>query len=136
MDELRILVCGGREYNNTKKVYEILDFIKSIADISIDTPAPDGSIIKIPQHKLIIIQGGAKGADKLASMWAKDRNVEQEEYPANWAAYGRAAGFIRNSLMLKSGKPDIVIAFPGNTGTKMMISLAQKAGVPVEIIED
>lgn len=130
MQEIRVLVCGGRKYNNNKKVYEILDLIKSLCD------ANTISDISVGQNKLVIIQGGAKGADRLASLWARDRNVEQEEYPADWDAYGNAAGFIRNSLMLKSGKPDMVIAFPGNTGTKMMISLAQKAGIPVEIIED
>jgi predicted Rossmann-fold nucleotide-binding protein len=130
MQELRVLVCGGREYKNNKKVYEILDLIKSLCD------ANKISDLSVDRNKLVIIQGGANGADRLASSWAKDRNVEQEEYPADWNTYGRAAGFIRNSLMLKSGKPDMVIAFPGNTGTKMMISLAQKAGIPVEVIED
>jgi predicted Rossmann-fold nucleotide-binding protein len=37
--------------------------------------------------------------------------------------------------MLTKGKPDIVIAFPGGSGTADMICQARKAGVPVEEIK-
>jgi hypothetical protein len=33
--------------------------------------------------------------------------------------------------MLKEGKPDLVIAFPGGRGTDMMVGLAKDAGVEV-----
>jgi hypothetical protein len=130
MDELRVLVCGGRNYNNTQKIYEILDILYEVSQQS-----KNGSI-NLSKNKIVLIQGGAKGADRIASMWAKDRNVEQEEYLADWDTYGKSAGFIRNSLMLKVGKPDMVIAFSGGVGTKMMIDIAKKAGVSVEVIEE
>jgi hypothetical protein len=130
MDELRVLVCGGRNYNNTQKIYEILDILYEVSQQS-----KNGSI-NLSKNKIVLIQGGAKGADRIASKWAKDRNVEQEEYLADWDTYGKSAGFIRNSLMLKVGKPDMVIAFSGGVGTKMMIDIAKKAGVSVEVIEE
>jgi acyl-CoA synthetase (NDP forming) len=55
-------------------------------------------------------------------------------FPANWKKHGKSAGPIRNQLMLDVGKPDLVIAFPGGSGTADMIRRARKAGVPVKEI--
>ncbi len=48
-----------------------------------------------------------------------------------WADYGKAAGPIRNALMLSEGRPRCVIAFPGGKGTRNMLKLAYQAGVEV-----
>lgn len=110
---MRILVCGGRDYNDSKKVHDTLfpylDFGTSI------------------------IEGGARGADKLAADFARHYGVFHLQYPADWKKHGKAAGFIRNQQMLDEGKPDLVIAFPGGAGTGDMIRRARKAGV--EVIE-
>ena len=45
--------------------------------------------------------------------------------------YGKAAGPIRNQQMLDEGKPDVVIAFPGASGTADMINRAGLTNVPV-----
>lgn len=42
-----------------------------------------------------------------------------------------AAGPIRNSRMLREGKPDLVLAFPGHGGTADMVKQAGEAGVGV-----
>lgn len=86
--------------------------------------------IFVPDDEITIIHGCANGVDTIAGGWAKGYyNIE--EYPAQWDKYGKSAGFIRNKQMLEEGKPDIVIAFPGGKGTKMMVDLAKKAGVEV-----
>jgi predicted Rossmann-fold nucleotide-binding protein len=54
-------------------------------------------------------------------------HVEHEDYPADWTKHGKSAGFVRNKQMLEEGKPDVVIAFPGGTGTAMMIKLVEEA---------
>lgn len=111
---MRILVCGGRDYDNDELVDYNLDGLKH-----------DG---------MVIIQGGARGADKLAKAWAYYNKVTCEEYKADWKTHGNAAGPIRNRLMIDDGKPDLVIAFPGGKGTANMVSLAQKAGIKTVII--
>jgi hypothetical protein len=80
---------------------------------------------------ILIIHGEAKGADSLAKDWAKSRNIEQIGFPAQWDKYGKSAGFFRNTEMLKVGKPDIVVAFPGGPGTAMMCKIAEAEGVEV-----
>jgi hypothetical protein len=115
---MRVLVCGGREYDDWWKFnFEMEKFWSE--NLGIHT----------------IIHGDAKGADFMARIWAKYEGHEQEKYPADWKTYGKAAGSIRNQQMLDEGKPDLVIAFPGGTGTADMVSRAKKAGVEVIEIE-
>jgi cysteine synthase len=109
----RVLVCGGRDFKDAKSLWAALD---ALVD---DWP------------DLIIIEGDARGADRIASNWAKARRVANLKFPANWAAYGSAAGPMRNQQMLDEGKPDIVVAFPGSSGTRDMVARARKAAIPV-----
>jgi hypothetical protein len=113
---MRILVCGGRDYINERKVYEVLGEYKG--------------------RVTVIIHGKYKGADFIASTWALLNNVLEDPYPADWIRFGRAAGPRRNKQMLVQGKPDLVIAFPGGDGTANMITQARAANVPVIEIED
>jgi len=60
------------------------------------------------------------------------------EFPARWDLYGRAAGPLRNSQMLKEGKPNLVIAFHDNLdsskGTKDMVNKSLKDNIEVILI--
>ncbi len=121
---MRVLVCGGRDYEDGKKVFDVLD---EIACVSGQYP--------LGEHRLTIIHGAARGADALADQWAVSNWQECEAYPADWDAYGKRAGGIRNQLMLDEGKPDIVVAFPGGAGTRDMVRRAEKAGVEVRLVQ-
>lgn len=80
-----------------------------------------------------IIHGACRsGADLWADEWAVVNWTQIEEYPADWAKYGRAAGPIRNRRMISEGKPDLVLAFPGGRGTSDMVRRAELAGITVE----
>lgn len=109
---MKILVCGGRAYQDGKKVAEVLDKI----DVT---------------H---IIEGGARGADNLARQWALNKGILITTHPAQWKHYGKSAGARRNLEMLQE-KPDLVVAFPGGRGTAHMISIARQAGVGVRMID-
>lgn len=110
---MRVLVCGGRDYRDHKRVGAVLNKLHDTLGID------------------LIIQGGARGADELAFGWARAVGVREEQYDADWEAYGSFAGPMRNRVMLEEGKPDLVIAFPGGAGTRDMIRKARKAGVEV-----
>src|SRR5271167_2213334 len=79
----------------------------------------------------VVIEGGASGADRLARRWAGTNRVHVETFEADWLKYGRGAGPIRNALMLTIGKPDVVVAFPGGSGTRNMIHQAENLDVEV-----
>ena len=113
----RILICGSRDYANYQK---IRDFVFSL---------PTGTVI---------IEGEARGADKMSAQAAEEKGIPDERvlrFPADWTKYGRAAGFIRNRQMLCDGKPTHVAAFhddiESSKGTQDMIAAAQREDVPV-----
>ena len=113
---MKVLVCGGRDFANKITLDYILDMFNK--ETQIDT----------------IIHGDARGADSLASLWAREHNIKEIPFPADWEKYGKAAGPIRNEQMLDYSKPDMVIAFPGGNGTKHMIDLATRKGYDVKVI--
>jgi len=108
----KVLVCGGRDYNNYKHITEILDRNRALEPIS---------------H---IIHGGAAGADTLAGLWATKNGIQEVICPANWDVHKHSAGYLRNKAMLALN-PDLVIAFPGHNGTKMMVKIARVSGIKV-----
>ena len=59
-----------------------------------------------------------------------------EVHPADWEAFGKKAGVLRNVKMAALGA-DLCIAFlhptAANRGTRHMIDVAEKHGIPVEI---
>jgi hypothetical protein len=77
-----------------------------------------------------LIHGDATGADSLVQSWGWQHKTHVAAVPALWAHYGDPAGPIRNSEMLKL-RPELLVAFPGGSGTKDMVSKAKARGVPV-----
>lgn len=110
---MRLLVCGGRSYDDRERLFAALDLAAAKCGMS------------------TLIHGGARGADRLAGEWAAARRIQETVYPAGWTEFGRRAGPIRNQRMLDDGRPDGVVAFPGGAGTADMIRRANAAGLPV-----
>ena len=118
MGNLRVLVCGGRDYTDRDRVYRELDAVRR------------------RRNDITVLEGGAFGADYYARGWCMSGGALCETYEADWQAHGRAAGPIRNQEMLDEGKPDLVIAFPGGRGTADMIRRARAAGVEVVEVKE
>lgn len=110
---MRVLVCGGRNFEDRAMLWRVLDELHQ-------------------QHPFrVVIHGAAPGADTLAEHWAQANKIPVYRCHAHWKTYGHAAGPIRNAKMLAKGKPDLVVAFPGASGTKDMIRKALAAKVAV-----
>ena len=110
---MKVLVCGGRDYDEWPKLKEKLDELHET--------------FKFTE----VIHGAAQGADRLAGVWSRWNNIKESPYPADWKKDGKRAGYVRNARMLKEGKPELIIAFKGGKGTQMMIKLAEDSGVEV-----
>jgi predicted Rossmann-fold nucleotide-binding protein len=110
---LRLVVCGGRDYADVWAVHKTLTRLHAERGIA------------------AIIQGGAKGADELARIWASEHDIPVETFDADWKQHGKAAGPIRNGVMLAESKPDGVVAFPGGRGTADCVRQAEAAGLTV-----
>lgn len=114
---MKILVCGGRDFTDYVWLGHVLDALKAHAGVA------------------LIISGAARGADTLAVEWANSRGIPTRLFPADWEAFGKKAGPIRNQQMLTEGKPDLVVAFPGDRGTADMIERAKRAKVPTNVMQ-
>lgn len=113
----RYLICGGRDFDDWTMLDRALK-----------------ALILHPKASTII-HGAARGADRLAAQWGADNRAEVIAVPADWDTHKRAAGPIRNSLMLSEFKPDVVIAFPGGAGTADMIRQGrQRKVVTIQVV--
>ena len=82
----------------------------------------------------VVISGTANGADKLGEEWASIGNIPIERYPADWATYGKRAGYVRNAEMAEVADC-LVACWDGESkGTGHMIEIAKKKGMPVHIL--
>lgn len=116
---MRVLICGDRNWDKPAAIEVILEGLA------------------VTTEWLTVIEGCARGADKVACEW-EDSVATHAHYPADWNTHHRAAGPIRNRKMLEEGQPDVVFAFHDNLeeskGTKDMVKIAHKAGVPVYVV--
>lgn len=141
-------MCGGRNYGHIalvkpgvyndeekkeqvrqyKHVHEVLN--RLVCEYSDNYSQTDNWL----PTDIVIIAGGAKGADSAAADFAVVSFCQLQEFKADWNKHGKAAGAIRNQQMLDEGKPDLVVAFPGGRGTADMVRRAKKAGIEVREI--
>lgn len=111
---MRVLVCGGRDFNDRDFVWNTLtEWDSSVGGID------------------VVIHGAATGADSEAMIWAQTCGRKHAPFVAEWRKHGKGAGPIRNQRMLDEGKPDMVIAFPGGRGTADMKRRARAANLDV-----
>jgi len=109
---MKVLFTGGRDRSVE---FEVLDELRQVYDIT---------------H---VVHGGARGVDTSVNLWALSCSLPITAVPGEWDKWGGIAGHMRNQRMLEH-KPDLVIAFPGRTGTADMVERATAAGVKVVFI--
>lgn len=122
--DFRLIVTGGRGYDDTETVRAVLD--RALAKVR-------------PCGTLIVVHGAAAGLDTLAHRWAVWRAAEghlvrPEPHPADWAN-GRRAGPVRNARMVALGA-DACVSFPGGRGTADCTQRAVNAGIRVGAVSD
>lgn len=113
--ETRIIVCGGADFNDFHFLRNKLD------DLFVN------------YKNIKLISGHARGADTLAELYAAEKEIPIQVFPAEWGKYGKAAGPIRNKAMLeyaKEANPVVVAFWDGKSrGTGNMLKLAKDNGV-------
>jgi YspA, cpYpsA-related SLOG family len=121
---MRLLVCGSRTFTDRARLRQLID--------QAATQAEAGAVV--------LIEGGARGADRLAGELARERGWTHHTYPADWHTEGRSAGPRRNARMLRQGRPDLVLAFvttrlQDSRGTADLVRRARAAGIEVRVFE-
>lgn len=117
---MKVLVCGDRNWTDWRFLREALDRFHAAVPFS------------------AVIEGGARGADAMACAWAAEHGIVVRVFPADWRRHGKAAGPIRNGVMLAVGQPDLVLAFHNDIacskGTRDMVLRAQRANVQTYVL--
>jgi hypothetical protein len=124
----KVLICGGREFADQALFNHTLHCLPALISEHFKGQRRLDS-------EYCIIQGEAKGADRMAKVYAKYAGLPCMGFEANWHYYENAAGPIRNRWMKKFGQPQIGLAFPGGSGTRDMMKALVAAGVPVFDVE-
>ena len=96
-------------------------------------------LLSLQNGRVVIVSGGARGADSLAEQYAKEKGYETIIFHADWSL-GKGAGYIRNREMheyLSRQKKRGVVAFwdGKSKGTQHSFSLAKEYKNPIKIIQ-
>lgn len=116
---LRVLVTGSRRWTEGAEIWAALNVLGQRAVLS-------------------VVHGACPaGADYYAHRWVLesiDNRHTEEPYPADWSRYGKRAGFLRNSAMVRAGA-DLCLAFIRNdsNGATHCATEAEKAGIPTVV---
>jgi hypothetical protein len=109
----KVAIVGSREYPHRDRVENYVNAL------------PDGTTV---------VSGGAPGVDRWAEYAAAQRGLKVWVERADWDRYGRAAGPMRNALIV-AGAERLVAFWDGSSrGTADTIRKARAAGIPVEVI--
>lgn len=87
----------------------------------------------IPEETTIIISGGAKGIDTLASEYAYINNIPIIIFKPEYSKYGKFAPLARNKLIVEEADFIVAIWDGQSRGTLFTINYAKKLGKPIKI---
>lgn len=130
MTTFYILVAGSRNYNDFNEFSKVMDCVLSYH-------------VK-EHHPIVIVSGGAKGADFLAERYADMRGYAKHIIPAEWKMYNKRAGYIRNNQMhdyirQQKDMPRGCICFwstvEKSAGTRQNFSLCKKFDTPLKVFD-
>jgi hypothetical protein len=73
------------------------------------------------------------GADYFGTLWAAERGIPVEKYPAHWKIFGKAAGPRRNQTMVDRADALVAVWDGSSRGTADVIRRARVAGLRVHV---
>lgn len=100
IEPIVLAVVGGRDFNDYDKLRAYLDQY-----------CAKNNVTKI-------ISGGAIGADSLAKQYAREKKILFEEFKPDWVKYKKAAGIIRNKIIVKEATRMVACWDGKSPGTK------------------
>lgn len=114
----RLLVTGSRDWTDRQVIYDALKFAFNLLG---------------RDRGIILTHGAARGADTLAAQCWERQGMRTHSVPANWDAFGKRAGHLRNQSMVEFGA-ELCLAFPIGerwSGTRDCMAQARAAGITV-----
>lgn len=112
---MRLAIIGSRSFSD----YELLK----------------ENVLKSFPNVLLIVSGGAKGADKLGEKLADELGLKTEIYLPDWARYGKGAGLVRNELIIKNSEGVIAFWDGLSKGTKKSIEISRSLKKKIVVVK-
>lgn len=111
-----LVTTGGREYVDVDRIEFVLQT----------------TVNHYVSHGLtpIIRHGMARGCDSIVEHWCRMNQIQSEPFPYP-KGMGKSGGPYRNRQMLITGRPELLISFPGGSGTENCTKQAYELGIPV-----
>jgi hypothetical protein len=119
MEEFKVVIAGGRDFNDFPRLCNVMDELL---------------VNVIKTNKIIIISGGARGADTLGERYARLRHFSLIKMKADWNKYKKRAGFIRNREMLHIANGVVCFWDKKSTGTGDMVKITKGSLIPLREI--
>ena len=110
---MRVVVTGGRDFTDKDFIWSQLSHVHQKTPIT------------------LLIQGDARGVDRICRDWAIRHDVPTQDCPADWDNLGRRAGHVRNQSMIDNYQPELGVVFPGGKGTADMVGKLRKANIRI-----
>lgn len=116
--EVKLIIAGSRYFEDYKKLEYVAGRLLAIQFSGWD---------------VVVVSGGCRGADLLGERFAAACGFPVRRFSADWAAFGRAAGPLRNRRMVAFADAVLVFPVPGRAcrGTHDLVCAARRAGLPV-----
>lgn len=110
---ISVLVCGGRNFTDQQFVRDTLDELHA-------------------RHDFVFMgNGGADGVDSFANEWAKENGIHVKSHWLGADLVKDRDASDRYADILAEIKPAVVIAFPGDAGTRRVIEYAKASNILV-----
>jgi predicted Rossmann fold nucleotide-binding protein DprA/Smf involved in DNA uptake len=91
-------------------------------------------ILSDTSEPVVVISGGAKGADRLGERYAEERGFEVVVMPAEWEKHGKKAGYLRNKQMAEQCTHAVIFWDGESPGSRHMISICENLNIPHRVI--
>ena len=112
----RVIIAGSRNFNDFELLEKkMLYFLQNKKDI-------------------VVLCGGARGADDLGRQFAEKHGFMVEMFPAEWKKHGKRAGVVRNRQMAAAADACVCFWDGSSRGTANMIEEAKRAGIPLRVV--
>ena len=89
----------------------------------------------LDKKEITIIEGGAKGTDRMAREYAIENNIQYITMEADWDTNGKAAGMIRNRQMGEKATHAILFWDGESPGTRNMINICEELNITLRIVK-